>query len=321
MLRAAVAYRVDRGLSPVLVGSDKRPTEADWPAVSARASLADIERKFSGARSLGLLCGDWSHVLTEPDPSRTWIVVIDADNHGPFIFDAGKHPADWARFAGLTGVEVFDLLQDEHGRLDTWLQFTPTGGRHYVCRHPGTSVRIPTRAHVWPGVDIRGDANGQIVCSPTVRPGVGAYTWEASSHPLETPLADLPAWLLEASGLKRAVHVGEAIGRAAESFLGRAFDIAGWLGADTRTGAVTVRCPWWHEHTDGVDAPHTSTVILPPTADRPLGSFHCSHGHCSRRGTIAALEALPEMAIVLAGNGDPAGLDLACSLLRKGAAA
>ena len=45
------------------------------------------------------------------------------------------------------------------------------------------------------GLDVRGDG-GYIVAAPSIHPGTGrAYVWD--DHPNETPLAELPGWLLE----------------------------------------------------------------------------------------------------------------------------
>lgn len=82
---------------------------------------------------------------------------------------------------------------------------TPSGGRHYVFRHPpGITIDNGNRGIVgWlksrgykpgvRGVDIRG-ARGQIVVAPSVRADGGHYEWVD----LSVPIAPAPAWLLEA---------------------------------------------------------------------------------------------------------------------------
>jgi hypothetical protein len=214
------------------------------------------------------------------------------------------------------GDDAWSDLVRHHGDVPpTPRAFTGGGGVHIPLRLPAAP-----RGTLGPGIDIK-SAGGYIVAAPSVHPCGQPYQWEAAYHPLDVPIADAPAWLVELAGARATREVGPATGAAAQSFLARAFDVAGWLGCDLPNGAVAVRCPWWHEHTDGRgDGSDSSTVILPPTSARPLGTFRCSQGHCATRGTIAALEALPEMAIALAKHGDPAGFELACSLLLKGAA-
>lgn len=71
----------------------------------------------------------------------------------------------------------------------TLTAITPTGGRHYYYKHPGTPV--PNQVNLLPGVDIRGDG-GYVVAPPTTLP-TGSYKWE---NP-DTPIAEFPAWMLE----------------------------------------------------------------------------------------------------------------------------
>jgi hypothetical protein len=109
---------------------------------------------------------------------------------------------------------------------------------------------------------------------------------------------------------------GPATGKAAESFLARAFDGAGWLGWRIDDSRVAVRCPWADEHTDkrgrGRDS---STIILSPNNERPLGQFVCLHEHCRTRGVVQALRALPLKAIADLAEQDPQGFSLARSLI------
>jgi hypothetical protein len=76
------------------------------------------------------------------------------------------------------------------------LPVTPTvktsKGRHYYFRHPG--VPIKTTTSVLPDVDVRADG-GYITAPPSVHPSGTIYEW---THSLDdTPLADVPGWLLE----------------------------------------------------------------------------------------------------------------------------
>lgn len=296
--RARLAYR-DLGLSTVLVGQNKNPILSGWPMRAVLATRDEMARETSHA--IGLLCGHWVHALPEPDDARTWIMVADFDAK-LFAFDAGKHPPNWERFAGWTGLDTLDALVSMHGPMPpTWQQLTPTGGFHFVFRHPGPPVRIPTRAGVLPGFDVRGDNNGQVLAAPSPHPKGGTYTWEASSRPGEAPLADAPKWLLDIAATTRPKAETAKHGTGASSFLGLAFDALGWLGAQHSEGIVDARCPWAHLHSDGRGAgDDSSCVILPPRKAGDLGWLRCEHSHTEGRTMREVLMALPPEALALA---------------------
>jgi hypothetical protein len=314
-MRAALAYR-SIGLSPVLL-EGKKPVLDQWPqAAATQPPCAAFDRP---GVNVGMLCGDWSHLTDEP---RIWVVAVDVDSK-IYQHDPDKHDPELAKFAGLSGLEVLEMIEAHYGALpSTWLQLTPSGGRHYVYRHPGRPVIIPTRSGVWPGIDIRADANGQIAVSPSIHPNGGRYTWEASCRPGEAPLADLPPWLLTKLQT-RAKRSDAATGRASESFLGQCFQVAGWLGHDLPDGSATACCPWHQEHSADKHGKITgtgddsSTVIMPPTNGRPLGIFYCHHGHCSKRGNSAALHALPTPAVRIVATMMPDLVEVAVSILMR----
>lgn len=140
----------------------KHPRVKDWPA-QASGDLDVITgwlRRWPGC-NLGIATG-----------SASGVVVVDVDPKN------GGH-------------ETLRRLMEENGRFPvTPAQRTPSGGWHFVFRAPGFPV---SNAPLAPGVDIRGDG-GQIVAAPSRTPA-GAYSWLRS--PGDTPLADLPAWVLE----------------------------------------------------------------------------------------------------------------------------
>jgi len=87
-------------------------------------------------------------------------------------------------------------------------------------------------------------------------------------------------------------EIGPATGAAAASMLSHCFRLVGAVKHTIDELRIAVACPWEHEHsTRGGSL--TSTVIFAPTADRPMGHFHCSHAHCIGRRTadvIASFE-------------------------------
>lgn len=68
-------------------------------------------------------------------------------------------------------------------------------GIHVYFKHPGW--RVPNRAGVLPGVDVRGDG-GFVVAPPSVHPSGRRYSWyKGCAPPHEVTLAELPARLCE----------------------------------------------------------------------------------------------------------------------------
>ena len=90
----------------------------------------------------------------------------------------------------------------EHGRLpDTVEAITGGGGTHYIFNRPSSGLKKgPLK--VFPGVDIQADGS-YIIVEPSIHPSGTAYTWEASSDPLDgVAVMDAPKWLLDIVGGK-----------------------------------------------------------------------------------------------------------------------
>lgn len=99
---------------------------------------------------------------------------------------------------------------------------------------------------------------------------------------------DLPGTQrLDASTLGKAeVDTYQA---ASESLLGAVFTAAGWV-TGKQDNALIVRCPWQHQHTGGKGG---GTVVFHDDGEGTgLGKFSCAHGHCSKRSSSDALDAL-----------------------------
>jgi hypothetical protein len=77
----------------------------------------------------------------------------------------------------------------------TPIQLTGGGGEHYLFSLP-RHVEIRNRVAIAPGVDVRGEG-GYIVVAPSIHPNGRGYFWEACRHPLETPVASAPEWLVD----------------------------------------------------------------------------------------------------------------------------
>lgn len=271
-----------------------------------------------------------SDATTDVDQIRAWwrrsptanILVPTGADSGLVVLDLDRH------LEQEDGVEAFDGLCRELGieLPETPIALTGGNGVQYFFKHPGADYYITSRcgsSALRPGVELKGDG-GYVIVSPSLHRSGRRYCWDAGAHPLDVPVADCPPALLELLvGQRRRRDASPATGPAAASFLARAWRAAGWtVGADLDTGAVAVCCPWHRDHTDGRgDGSDSSTVVLPPTERRPLGTFVCSHGHCVGRGTVAVLRALPDVALASLADTDPAGFALALHLLHSRTAA
>lgn len=98
----------------------------------------------------------------------------------------------------VSGIVVLDV-DGEQGRASLDGKQLPatacssTGkGYHYFFKHPGGTVG--NAVGLLPGVDVRGDG-GYVVAPPSLHPSGRVYEW--ALHPVETPPAAMPQWLLE----------------------------------------------------------------------------------------------------------------------------
>jgi hypothetical protein len=176
------------------------------------------------------------------------------------------------------GDDALDDLLEQHGSLpETWTQLTGGGGTHHVFVHPGGRLR----GAIGPGVELK--AAGYILVAPSVHPSGRQYAWEFSSHPLCTPLAPMPEWMVELARLPDVEDGGGAQDVELDRFaLGAALKAVGWLGRKLGPGRWAARCPNEAEHSCGrrFDG---STVLFGPKPGKRRGWLHCSHGHCVGR--------------------------------------
>lgn len=118
--------------------------------------------------------GDWNIGIATGRPSG--IVALDIDP---------RHAGD----------ETLADLERQHGALPaTWRFLTGGGGEHILFRHPGGEVKN-SAGKIGPGIDMRGDG-GYIVAPPSEHISGRPYAISVDHHPDETPLADMPPWLL-----------------------------------------------------------------------------------------------------------------------------
>jgi len=116
----------------------------------------------------------------------------------------------------IDGFVVLDF-DEKHGGMDTLAEWerkhgsmpkTPTvksggGGRHFYFKHPGVSLN-PNPAQ---GVDCLWGNGGGLIMPPSLHELGGRYEWLV---PLETPLADMPPWLVEIVAEKKQPTTSQA---------------------------------------------------------------------------------------------------------------
>jgi hypothetical protein len=192
------------------------------------------------------------------------------------------------------GDETFGRLELELGALpETPRVLTPSGGQHlYFVDSVGSYVGA-----AGDGVDVK--SSGYVLAPPSTHPNGGAYRWDVGAHPLETAVGELPdRWLRHVTTPKARSAVLPSSGiDARDSFLGVAFEAMGWLGGVHPDGRRNVRCPWFHEHSDGRgNGRDSSTVIFARAQAATLGGFRCVHAHCAGRTWREVLAALPAAA-------------------------
>ena len=135
---------------------------------------------------------------TDPDTIRDWwrrtpnanIGVATGIEHGLIVIDV-----DIDRNTGKYGDETLRYLEEKYGQLpDSWQVLTPSGGSHNYFKAPAGIDIANSASTIGKNIDVRG-AGGYVVAPPSSVNG-RFYTWEASSIPKETELAELPtAWV------------------------------------------------------------------------------------------------------------------------------
>lgn len=141
-----------------------------------------------------------TEATSDPETLRQWfarggrnIGIATGSGSGAFVLDVdGEAGREWVAGKNLP---------------HTWIDTTPSGGRHYWFAMPeGATVRNSAgkifAAEGHQGVDIRGDG-GQAVVYPSTN-GAGAWEWAPGCAPWEAELAQPPQWLLDAVASPRS---------------------------------------------------------------------------------------------------------------------
>ena len=174
LLGYALAYAADRGwhVFPAPANGDKRSHKAaehsngrTWGATN---NVEQIRRDFTRWPNANI------GVVTGP---KSGFFVVEADT-------LAGHAVD--------GIASLKNLEAEHGSLPATLtDMSPSGSLHYFWRYPDSTTIRNSTSKIGPGIDVLGDG-GMVIVPPSLRPGVGVYSWLNDS-----PIVDAPAWLIE----------------------------------------------------------------------------------------------------------------------------
>ena len=131
--------------------------------------------EFNPAANLGIATG-----------KRSGIVVLDIDK------DKG-------------GYDSLVELQDKYGRLPlTPVSKTGSGGEHIFFVYPEHADIRNSAGKLGAGLDVRGNG-GYVVAPPSIHPNGNIYEWVVL--PSQTPLAEMPEWLIDLLHEKKAAQV------------------------------------------------------------------------------------------------------------------
>ncbi|MGA7869389.1 MAG: bifunctional DNA primase/polymerase [Candidatus Binatus sp.] len=117
-----------------------------------------------------------------------WNIAIACEPSGVVVIDVDLRAAGDSTWAELkTELNIND---------DTAQALSGSGGPHVYYRLPA-GVRVPSRSNaLGPGVDVK-SAGGYVIAPPSRHFTGGEYVWEVGHQITETPIAELPAPLVE----------------------------------------------------------------------------------------------------------------------------
>jgi hypothetical protein len=162
-LSAALDYAVRGWRVLPCIPRGKRPLLSEWPD-RATADGETIRRWWSTSptANVGIATGPYSGLL-----------VLDLDGEPRALLGDRELPRTPTQRTGGGGVQLFYRFAPELAEGST------------------------TRAGVLPQVDTRG-RGGYVVAPPSVHPSGTRYAWCRGADPDSLPLADPPAWLVDA---------------------------------------------------------------------------------------------------------------------------
>jgi hypothetical protein len=169
LAKAAIAYpeRLGWAVFP-LAPRSKQPLYGGKGVLDASTDVDLVRQRWTNRPDAGI-------GIATGNPSGIFVLDVDP-RHG--------------------GDETLAEFERRHGPLPvTAKALTGGGGEHIVFRNvPGLRN---SANQLGAGLDIRA-TGGYVVAAPSIHPETGrAYAWSVDHHPLDTPVADAPEWLLK----------------------------------------------------------------------------------------------------------------------------
>lgn len=197
-LTAALGYVERLGLAVIPTGETCKPGTVRKFGALLDAATEERERWFrttDATKDLTLIRSIWTRF-----PAANVSICTGAVS-AVFGLDIDAKDGKVDGFAALAELEeLYEPLPR------TWRALTPSGGEHRYFRQPEAWAgklrnKVGLRLYdsrgrtkqVFNGLDIRTDG-GALAAPPSRKPS-GSYRW--ADHPLHTPLADAPLWLLK----------------------------------------------------------------------------------------------------------------------------
>lgn len=197
-LTAALGYASRLGLAVIPTASTCKPGSVRKFGAALEAATAEKERWFAshdGTKDPALIRAIWTRY------PRANVSIVTGAVSGVFGLDIDAKDGKVDGYAALADLEA---LNEPLPR--TWRALTPSGGEHRYFRLPQAWAgklrnKVGLRLYdsrgrtqqVFNGLDIRADG-GALAAPPSAKEN-GTYRW--ADHPLQTPLADPPLWLLK----------------------------------------------------------------------------------------------------------------------------
>lgn len=180
----------------------ERLVQAGLACVSVNISV----REDTG-KKVSMFSGSWKNVVRETsmahyDASMNSVAILTGNVSGLFVLDVDNSESEGRE----NGMEAWDLMVYRNGDPVTWTAKTGGNGLHVYFRMPASDAlrNRKNRVSLWydgkaRGIDVRAEG-GVAFCPPSSYVGpdsvTRSYSWVRS--PFDTPLADVPDWLLEA---------------------------------------------------------------------------------------------------------------------------
>jgi Bifunctional DNA primase/polymerase, N-terminal len=182
-----------------LMSGRKRPLFATGPKHGAASSsfdqISEWARVYPGC--------DWGFV-NGPE-SDVFTIDVDVKN-------------------GAGGMATLKQIERRDGRLPrTWLQLTPSGGRHHIYRWPAGVTRL--RRELGPGVELQGDGRITVLAGSRSSDPV-RYPHRYGTHRPMSEIAQAPDWLVKlivapVAEPRRPVKVRPALAEGTVTYRGR----------------------------------------------------------------------------------------------------